>query len=279
MEDITIKIGDYNTLQVDRIVDFGVYLDNGKNGILLPARWVPENTQKGDTITAFIYHDNEDRLIATTMTPKAVVGDIALLKVASITDFGAFLEWGVMKDVFIAKSQQVSDMEVGNSYLVKLYIDERSTRVAATERLDPFLSNHPLTVALGDEVDMIVYRKTEIGYTVIVNKLHKGMLYLNEIYQKINIGDTLKGFVKKVYDDGKLDVSIGKQGYQRVENETEKVLRLLTENNGVLPFNDKSEPTAIYDFFGMSKKTFKMTTGNLYKQKKIAFTEKGIELV
>lgn len=274
-----INIGAYNLLKVDRIVDFGVYLDDGDKGILLPKRWVPENTHRGDIINAFIYHDNEDRMIATTMQPNAVVGDIALLKAVTINGYGAFLEWGVMKDVFIAKSQQISEMIIGGKYLVKLYVDERTNRVAATERIDAGFDNQTLTVKELEEVDLIVFRKTDLGYVMIINQQHTGLLHANEVYQKIAIGDKLKGFIKKVYETNKIDVVLGKQGYQRVEDEVGKVLRLLQENKGVLAFNDKSEPTAIYNFFGMSKKTFKMATGNLYKQKKLVFTEKGIELI
>ena len=274
-----INIGAYNLLKVDRIVDFGVYLDDGDKGILLPKRWVPENTHRGDIINAFIYHDNEDRMIATTMQPNAVVGDIALLKAVTINGYGAFLEWGVMKDVFIAKSQQISEMIIGGKYLVKLYVDERTNRVAATERIDAGFDNQTLTVKELEEVDLIVFRKTDLGYVMIINQQHTGLLHANEVYQKIAIGDKLKGFIKKVYETNKIDVVLGKQGYQRVEDEVGKVLRLLQENKGVLAFNDKSEPTAIYNFFGMSKKTFKMATGNLYKQKKLVFTENGIELI
>lgn len=274
-----INIGAYNLLKVDRIVDFGVYLDDGDKGILLPKRWVPENTHRGDIINAFIYHDNEDRMIATTMQPNAVVGDIALLKAVTINGYGAFLEWGVMKDVFIAKSQQISEMIIGGKYLVKLYVDERTNRVAATERIDAGFDNQTLTVKELEEVDLIVFRKTDLGYVMIINQQHTGLLHANEVYQKIAIGDKLKGFIKKIYETNKIDVVLGKQGYQRVEDEVGKVLRLLQENKGVLAFNDKSEPTAIYNFFGMSKKTFKMATGNLYKQKKLVFTEKGIELI
>ena len=274
-----INIGAYNLLKVDRLVEIGAYLDDGDKGILLPKRWVPENTKRGDIMNVFIYHDNEDRMIATTMQPNAVVGDIALLKAVTINSYGAFLEWGVMKDVFIAKSQQLSEMIIGGKYLVKLYVDERTNRVAATERIDAGFNNKTLTVAVLDEVDLIVYRKTDLGYVMIINSQHTGLLHQNEVYQTITIGDKLKGYVKKIYDTNKIDVVLGKPGYQRVEDEVGKVLRLLQENKGILAFNDKSEPTAIYNFFGMSKKTFKMAIGNLYKQKKLVFTEKGIELI
>ena len=274
-----INIGAYNLLQIDRLVEIGAYLEDGDKGILLPKRWVPENAKRGDIINVFVYHDNEDRLIATTMQPNAVVGDIALLEAVTINSYGAFLKWGVMKDVFIAKSQQISTMVIGGKYLVKLYIDERTNRVAATERIDAGFNNKTLTVAVLDEVELIVYRQTDLGYVLIINNQHTGLLHQNEVYQNIAIGDKLKGFVKKIYENNKIDIALGKPGYKRVEDEVGKVLRLLQENKGVLPFNDKSEPTAIYNFFGMSKKTFKMATGNLYKQKKMVFTDKGIELI
>ena len=274
-----INIGAYNLLQIDRLVEIGAYLDDGDKGILLPKRWVPENAKRGDIINVFVYHDNEDRMIATTMQPKAVVGDIALLKAVTINSYGAFLEWGVMKDVFIAKSQQLSEMIIGGKYLVKLYIDEKTNRVAATERIDANFSNETLSVTALQEVDLIVFRKSDLGYVMIINKQHTGLLHVSEVYQKLAIGDNLKGYIKKIYDTNKIDVVLGKAGYQRVEDEVGKVLRLLQENKGFLPFNDKSEPTSIYNFFAMSKKTFKMATGNLYKQKKLVFTTKGIELI
>ena len=274
-----IQIGNYNLLKIDRLVEIGAYLDDGDKGILLPKRWVPENANRGDIINVFVYHDNEDRMIATTMQPFAVVGDIALLEAVTINSYGAFLKWGVMKDVFVARSQQLSEMVIGGKYLVKLYIDERTNRVAATERIDNNFSNDTLTIKELEEVDLMVYRKSDLGYVMIINNQHIGLLHNSEVFKKISIGDKFKGFIKKIYETNKIDIVLGKQGYQRVEDEVGKVLRLLQESKGVLPFNDKSEPTSIYNFFGMSKKTFKMATGNLYKQKKLIFTERGIELI
>ena len=274
-----IQIGNYNTLKVSRKVDFGVYLDDGAEGILLPKRFVPPDTNIGDELKVFLYHDSENRVIATTQKPKAVVGEIVLLQVVSVTPQGAFLDWGLMKDLFVAKSQQLMGMRTGGEYLVKIYIDEQTGRVAATEKIDPFLSNDPLTVKELDLVDITVYRRTDIGYVVIINHLHTGVLHFNEIYRTINVGDKFKGYIKTIRPDNKIDVVLGKPGYQRVEDETEKVLRLLQENNGYLPYNDKSAPEDIYDFFGMSKKTFKMTTGALYKQGKISFAKEGILLL
>ncbi len=281
-----IKTGEYNILKVLREVDFGVYLDDGGEGILLPKRFVPENVKIGDELTVFVYHDGEERLIATTQQPKGVVDDIVKLRCVSTTAQGAFLDMGLMKDIFVPKSKQIMDMRPNGDYLVKIYIDEQTGRLTATEKFASSLNNQNIIVKELEVVDMIVYRRTDIGYVVIINNIHTGVLHRNEIYRTIGVGDKFKGYIKKVYPDAKhpengwlIDVAAGKPGYNRVEDETEKIIRLLKENNGYLPYHDKSDPDEIYAFFSMSKKTFKMTTGNLYKQKKITFEKTGIKLV
>ncbi|HEX8279177.1 MAG TPA: S1-like domain-containing RNA-binding protein [Segetibacter sp.] len=274
-----IKVGDYNVLKVLREADFGFYLDDGAEGVLLPKRFVPEGLKVGDEIKVFIYHDSEGRLIATTQHPKGVVGEIVKLKAITVTNQGAFLDWGLMKDIFVPKSKQLGGMREGAEYLVKIYVDEQTGRVAATEKIEPFLSNENLTVKEKDIVDLVVYRRTDIGYLVIINNKHTGVLHFNEIYQNIGVGDKLKGFIKAIRSENKIDVVAGKPGYNRVEDEAEKILRLLKENNGYLPYHDKSDPDEIYNFFGISKKAFKMATGNLYKQQKILFTKTGIKLL
>lgn len=281
-----IKVGEYNLLKVLRLVEFGAYLDDGAEGILLPKRFVPTGLAVGDEIKVFIYHDGEDRLIATTQQPKGILGDIVKLRAVTVNPQGAFLDNGLMKDMFVPKSKQLFDMRVNGDYLIKIYLDEQTGRLAATERIEPFLSNEQLTVKELEEVELIVFRRTDIGYVCIINNLHTGVLHHNEIYRNIGVGDKFKGFIKKIYpetmdkdDRFRIDVAAGKKGYQRVEDETEKIMRLLQENNGYLPYHDKSAPEEIYDFFGMSKKTFKMTTGNLFKQRKISFEKTGIKLV
>ena len=272
-----IQVGQYNTLKIARKTDFGFYLDDGSEGILLPKRFAPANLKQGDEIKVFVYHDSDNRLIATTQQPKGVVGDIVKLKVVDITHQGAFMDWGLMKDIFVPKSQQSSIMRKGGEYLVQIYIDAQTGRVAATEKIEKQFSNENLTVKEMDSVELVVFRRTEIGYTVIINGLHTGMLYFGDIFTEVEIGDRLQGYIKKIRPDNKIDVMLGKPGYQKVEEETEKILRLLQENGGFLPYHDKSDPDDIYKVFGMSKKTFKMTTGALYKQKKIAFTDGGIK--
>jgi predicted RNA-binding protein (virulence factor B family) len=274
-----IKIGEYNTLKVVKEKAMGVFLNDGKEGILLPKRFVPEGTKIGDELTVFLYHDGEGRIIATTMHPKGVVGDIVKLKAVAVTSHGAFLDFGLMKDMFVPRSKQVSFMQPNGEYLVKIYLDEQTGKLVATEKIEPLLSNEVLTVAEMDIVKLTIYRQTDIGYVVIINNKHTGILHANEVYRDVEIGDSFEGFVKKILPENKIDVAAGKPGYARVEDETDKVLRLLRENAGYLPYNDKSQPEEIYSFFAMSKKTFKMATGSLYKQQKIAFTETGIKLL
>ena len=279
-----VKVGEYNLLKVIRTVDFGVYLDDGAEGILLPKRFVPTATAIGDELKVFLHHDGEDRIIATTQQPKGVLGDIVKMRAVTVTQQGAFLDMGLMKDIFVPTSKQVAGMRPNGDYLVKIYLDEQTGRIAATEKLEPYLSNEELTVKELEVVDLIVYRRTDIGYVCIINNQHTGVLHFNEIYRNIQVGDKFQGFIKKIYPESKdkddrfrIDVAAGKPGYNRVEGEAEKILRLLQENNGFLPYNDKSKPEDIYDFFGMSKKTFKMTTGNLYRERKILFEGVGIK--
>ena len=189
------------------------------------------------------------------------------------------MDWGLEKDLFVAKSQQIRGMQEGEYYLVKIYIDTQTGRVAATERLSTQLSNETLTVEELEEVDLMVYRKTEIGYSMIINNAHIGLLHNSEVFKDLAIGDKMKGFVKKILPENKIDVVLGKPGYARVEDVLDKVLRLLKENDGFLPFHDKSVPEDIYSFFQMSKKTFKMTVGTLFRQRKITISDKGITLV
>lgn len=280
-----IQVGEYNTLKVLRQVEFGAYLDDGDKGILLPRRFMPDDLKDGDEIKVFIYHDGEERLIATTQKPKGKVGDIVKLRAVTVTPQGAFLDNGLMKDLFVPKSKQVSTMRPNGDYLVMIYLDEQTGRMAATEKFAYVLQNENLTVKEHDEVDLTVYRRTDIGYVCIINNIHTGVLHHNEVYRNISIGDTFKGFIKKIYPESpdkneryRIDVVAGKKGYERVEGETDKILRLLQENNGYLPYHDKSDPEVIYEFFGMSKKTFKMATGNLFRQRKITFETTGIKL-
>ena len=271
-------------MRVLRSVDFGVYLDDGAEGILLPKRFVPKDVKEGAELNVFVYHDSEDRLIATTQKPHGVVGDIVKLKAVTVTEQGAFLDWGLMKDLFVPKSQQLMQMRTNGEYLVKIFIDEQTGRVAATERVEQELQNTVISVSELEAVQLIVLRRTDIGYVVIINGVHTGVLHHNEIYRNITEGDSFTGFIKKIYapdathDDYRIDVAAGNVGYNRVEDEGEKILRMLNANNGFLPYHDKTAPEVIYDVFGMSKKTFKMTLGKLYREKIILLQPEGIQL-
>jgi predicted RNA-binding protein (virulence factor B family) len=276
----TIKVGQFNLMRVDRKVDFGFYMDDGGEGILLPKRFVPSGLQIGDTISVFVYHDSDNRLIATTQEPFAVVGDIAALKVVEVTSQGAFLDWGLMKDLFVPVSQQLSTMRLGGKYLVKLYIDAQTGRVAATEKIDKQISNDDLTVKEGEKVKIQVYRESEIGYVVIVNQVHQGLVYKNEVFTHLHIGQFIdEAFVKKIREDNKLDIGLGKQGGEKLADDNQKIMSLLKSHKGFLPYHDKSAPDDIYAFFGMSKKAFKMNVGMLYKLKLISIEEDGIHLI
>ena len=279
-----INVGEYNVLKVIKEKPMGVFVDDGDIGILLPKRFVPSSIKIGDEVKVFLYHDGEDRIIATTQQPLGVLGDIVMLKVVSTNAHGAFLDWGLMKDLFIPRSRQVNFMRVNGEYVVRIMKDEQTGRLFATEKLEAFLSNKVLTVKEMDLVDLLAYRKTDLGYVVIINNKHTGLLHFNEVYRNIKIGDRFEGYIKKIFsvsngEDNKIDVAAGKPGYNRVEDESTKVLRLLKENDGYLPYHDKSSPEEVYSFFAMSKKTFKMTTGKLYRERKIDFTQTGIKLL
>ena len=274
-----VNVGLYNTLKVIKAVDFGMYLDGGEGEeILLPKRFVPKDLKTDDEITVFIYHDNDGRLIATTQQPVAIVGEIAMMEVGDVNSAGAFVKWGIMKDVFVPISHQEKRMKTGDRRLIRLFIDERTGRVTGTEKIDKYLSNYELTVTDDEPVDLVVYQKTDIGYKVIINSKHMGVIHTNEVFRELEVGEKLKGYIKHIRPDNKIDVSPGAKGYTKVPAEEERILSLLRQNSGYLPYNDKSGPEDIYAFFGMSKKTFKMTLGALYKKRLISFTQTGTKL-
>ena len=272
-----LQAGQYHKLKVLRIKDAGAYLDDGSDGILLPKKEMPRGTRQGDELTVFVYHDSEDRPIATTLHPKAVVGDIVKLKVVGNSKVGAFLDWGLMKDLLVPKSKQLTPMRLGGEYLVHVYLDERTGRVAASQYLEHLLSNDELTVKEKESVHLVVYRKTDLGYVMIINNKHTGLLHDSDVFRELEPGDQVEGFIKTIRPDQKIDLALGKPGYQRVEDEAGKILRLLHEAGGYLPYHDKTDPEKIYAVFGMSKKAYKMAVGKLYKEKKVELTEQGMK--
>lgn len=273
-------LGKMNPLKVVKIVDFGVYLDGASDGeILLPTRYVPENCNVGDTLSVFIYKDSEGRLIATTLTPYAMVGEFACLEVVSVNEFGAFLDWGLMKELLVPFSEQRSKMYEGGRYPVFIYVDFESKRIVASAKLEKFIDTGHPDLEDGQEVDLMVYKKTDLGWKVIVNQLYGGVLYKNEVFQPLEIGQKLKGFVKKIREDDKIDLMLQKPGFEKIDDFALRLHELLKEADGYLPYTDKSPADDIYNHFGISKKTFKKAVGDLYKKRIIILDENGIRLV
>ncbi len=273
------EIGVFNNLRVIKEVDFGVYLDGGEHEeILLPRKYVPENCKVDDNIRVFIYLDSEDRFIATTETPYAIVGDFALLKVVAVESVGAFLDWGLLKDLLVPFGEQSPTMETGKSYIVKIYVDKQSNRIAATTRLDRYLDNEPGNFHAGQEVELLICSQTDIGYKAIINGTHWGVLYSNEVFQPLKSGQKTKGYIKKVRDDNKIDLSLHKPGYKRVDDITDTILNVLKEQGGFISVTDKSSPEAIYKLFGVSKKTYKKAIGAIYRKRLITIENDGIRL-
>jgi len=273
------EIGKINRLKIVKELSFGLYLDGGEHGeILIPIRYVPKDTKVGDDIDVFIYYDSEDRIIATTETPYATMDDFALLKVVSVNAIGAFLDWGLSKDLLVPFREQKQTMEEGRWYIVKVYMDKSSNRIAASAKLDSFLDNLPPDYVEGQEVELIICNETELGYKAIVNQLHWGMLYKNEVFQPLEKGQKIKGFIKKIREDDKIDLCLTKQGYRKTDDNFEKLLDYLKNNGGFMALTDKSSPETIYSLFGISKKAFKMAIGGLYKSGLVSLEATGVRL-
>ncbi|MCB9223507.1 MAG: S1-like domain-containing RNA-binding protein [Crocinitomicaceae bacterium] len=274
-----VEIGKTNTLKIVKEVDFGLYLDGDDLGeILLPKRFVPEDAEIDHYLDVFIYIDSEDRVIATTQVPYAEVGDFAVLKAVAVNKVGAFLDWGLMKDLLVPYKEQKEEMQEGRSYLVHVYLDDETERVVASSKLNKFLNNIPAEYEEGQEVDLIVADKTDLGMNVIINKQHSGLIYQNEIFQPIKPGQKIKGFIKKLREDEKIDVSLQKAGYERIPGVAGDILEKLRQSGGFVEANDKTSPESIKHMFGVSKKAFKKAIGSLYKDRLIIIEENGIRL-
>ena len=274
------EIGKINHLEVVKEVDFGIYLDGGDLGeILMPKRYVPEGTMPGDTLETFIYLDSEDRLVATTEKPLAMVEEFALLSVVSVTPVGAFLNWGLPKDLFVPFREQRQPMEEGKKYLVYVYVDTNTKRIAASSKIEQYLDNIPVDYDLDEEVDLIIVNETDLGYNAIIDNSHFGILYKNEVFQPLNPGDRVPGYIKKIRTDGKIDLRLEKIGYEKISSFVDRIIAELQKNKGFLPLTDKSSPEEIYKTFKISKKNFKAAIGALYKKRFIAIEENGIRLL
>ena len=273
-----LQLGKINTLTVARRADHGLYLSGGPEDILLPNKYVPEGTEIGDEIDVFLYLDSEERLIATTEKPLAEVGDFAWLRVAWVNNFGAFLDWGLMKDLFVPFREQKMKMQKGKSYLVHLHIDPETYRIMASAKVERYLSTDFPPYHGGDEVDILVWQKTDLGFKAIVENRFSGMLFDAEIFRQLHSGDRLKAYVKQVRPDGKIDLSLQKKGQKAVHDFSDTLLEHLQNNGGFTPLGDKSPAEEIYALFGVSKKVFKKAVGDLYKQHLITIEPQGLRL-
>lgn len=276
---MNVALGKYNQLEVVKTVDFGVYLNGGDDGeILLPARYVPEGCKPGDMLNVFIYLDNEERLVATTLQPLVQVGGFACLEVAWVNEYGAFLNWGLMKDLFVPFREQKMKMQKGHRYVIHAHVDEDSYRIMASAKVERYLSKEFPPYQSGDEVEVMVWQKTDLGYKVIVDDRFGGLVYQKEIFKALEPGMRMQAFVRQVREDGKIDLTLQKDGAQKVDDFAEVLLQYIKDNGGYTELNDKSAAEDIYDIFGVSKKTFKKAVGDLYKRRLVVLVEGGIQL-
>ena len=276
---MAIELGRFNTLKIAKEVDFGLYLDGGEEGeILLPKRYVPEHYAIGDELRVFIYLDNEERLVATTQIPYVQVGGFACLEVTWVNRYGAFLDWGLMKDLFCPFREQRQRMEVGRRYVVYAHVDDESFRIVASARLEHFLDKDAPQYEPWQEVDIMVWQRTDLGYKVIVDDRFSGLVFRDEVFRPMHMGLRLKAYVKQVRPDGKIDIALQKSGYGNVEDFAHVLLQHLRDNGGRTALGDKSPSQDIYDTFGVSKKVFKKAVGDLYKRHLIIITPDGLRL-
>jgi predicted RNA-binding protein (virulence factor B family) len=275
---MAVEIGKVNKLKVLREVSIGVYLDGDTIGdVLLPKRYVPEGTKEGDEVEVFIHLDSEDRLIATTERPLAQVGEFAWLKVVSVSKFGAFLDWGLMKDLLVPFREQKEKMEKDRYYAVYVYFDDETGRIVASAKVDRFLDNVSPDYNPGDEVQLFIVGRTELGYKAVINGLHSGLLYYNQVFKPLQLGQHTKGYIARIREDEKIDLLLERPGYEKVDELSQKLLDALQKAGGFLPLTDKSVPADIEQRLGMSKKTFKKAIGALYKQRLIELLPDGIK--
>lgn len=274
-----VEIGRINKLTIKRKLDYGAHLDGGESGdILLPKKYVPEKCQSGNEVEVFVYVDREERLRATTQKPYVTVGQFAKLRVVANSSSGAYLDWGLQKDLLVPKREQHAKMEEGKSYVVFVFLDKKTNHITASSKLDKFLDLQSPNYDEGEEVDLFICYKTDLGYKAVVNNSHWGMVYKNEVFQKLHIGQQLKGYIKIIREDLKIDISLQQSGYQKVDNISQSILKTIKDLGGSIAVTDKSPPEDIYSLFGISKKTFKKAIGALYKKRLITIDTNGIKL-
>lgn len=275
-----MKIGELNSLKVVRETPHGMYLsDEDGEEVLMPGKYLTGQEKEGDLKEAFVYNDSEDRLVATTETPKIELNGFAALKVIDVNKSGVFLDWGLEKDLLVPFKEQNKKMELGRTYVVRMYLDEETDRLVATGKVKKFLSNEELTVQENEQVKLMVYNASDLGYDVMINERHTGLVFRNEVFAPIKIGDQMTGYIKQIREDGKIDVRLQPDAETHVENSNSKILETLKSQGGTLNLSDKSSPEDIYEALQMSKKTFKKAVGSLYKQRKITLESGKISLV
>jgi predicted RNA-binding protein (virulence factor B family) len=275
-----VDIGKSTTLKVVRETENGLYLDGEELGeILMPQKYVTEEIRKTNQAGVFVYTDSEDRLVATTEEPIAEVGEFAKLTVKAISRFGAFLDWGLQKDLLVPFSEQNQKMKEGEEVVVRIYLDEKTNRLAASVKLDKFLNKSNPEYNSGDQVQLLIANKTDLGFKAIVDDEYWGLLYSNQLFKTISIGERISGYVNRVREDGKIDLLLEKPGYDKIDEISESIVRELQNNNGFLAVTDKTSPEIIKSMFGISKKNFKKAVGKLLKNKQITFKADGINLV
>ena len=274
-----INVGSYNELEVVKRLDFGIYLKDGDTEILMPTKWVPKETKIGDTLNVFVFRDSDDRLIASTVEPYATANTFAFLEAKQVNQIGAFMDWGMDKDLLVPFREQPHRMEPGNSYVVFVYVDEETNRLVASAKLSRYIQNENIELRDGDIVDLLIYSETNLGFNAIINNRYSGLIYKNEIYETIRVGDKIKGFVKHVREDNKIDLSLQKSGYELVDDVKWRILNMMKQNDGFLSINDNSSPEEIKAKLQISKKAFKKAVGALYKERLVKLTDKGVELI
>ncbi|MCB0519123.1 MAG: GntR family transcriptional regulator [Lewinellaceae bacterium] len=276
-----IELGKYNRLRAVRQTDNGVYLTDqeASREVLLPNKFIPDGLYEDDILKVFVFKDSEDRITATTMKPKIMLGEFALLQVRDVNNYGAFLDWGMDKDLLVPFKEQPGRMSPGNWYMVHLYLDRETERLVASGRYQKFLQKDNIDLRDGQQVNLLIDDRTDLGVNAIINHRYRGLLYENEIFEKINRGDLKKGYVKKVREDGKVDVTLQPLGYAKVEPNAVRILEQLRANKGFLPLTDKSDPEVIAEMLAMSKKTYKKAVGALYRERLVRLEPDGIYLV
>lgn len=273
------EIGKMNKLTIKRTRDYGAHLDGDESGdIILSKKEIPEKCRPGDKIDVFVYPDREGRLRATTKKPYATAGEFASLRVEKNSPSGAYLDWGLQKDLLVPTKEQNAKMEEDKTYVVFVFLDKNTNRIIASTKLDKFLDLQSPNYDKDEEVDLLICEKTGLGYKAIVNNSHWSTIYKNEVFQKLNIGQQLKGYIKKIREDLKIDISLQQSGYQKVDDISLNILKTIKDLGGSIAVTDKSPPENIYSLFGVSKKTFKKAIGALYKKRLITIGTNGIRL-